>query len=352
MATPPAELRAEPAPADGVGPRIRCAPFHEELHVDPAGSAAHSEAFLCVEVPGPWARDVAEHEPYRSLRGGGSAIVGPDGRTWRPQALAVTGRSTDRDAARRTVLAFDRPGGAGARAGAHRRREWAVEPARLGELCAAVVAEDRAALAAFDAERREVGPEVLDLLVCTHGRRDVCCGSLGTSLHARLVDPTRALPGLRVWRTSHTGGHRFAPTGLSFPDGLAWAHLDEGVVAALLQRDDADLAQVSGHCRGTSALRGGAAQVADRAAFDLVGWSWLRAERSLSIAPEPLGDGSREVLLAARWPQGHELLVRAVVAVGASAPQPPCGGTADEGTGSEAVWEVRSVAVVDPLTAG
>ena len=61
------------------------------------------------------------------------------------------------------------------------------------------------------------------VLVCTHGVRDTCCGAQGTRLAA-------ALPGLgagvRSWRTSHTGGHRFAPTALVLPEGTAWAYLD------------------------------------------------------------------------------------------------------------------------------
>lgn len=44
------------------------------------------------------------------------------------------------------------------------------------------------------------------LLVCTHGSRDACCGSLGPKLAARLGQDHQ------VWEVSHLGGHRFAPT--------------------------------------------------------------------------------------------------------------------------------------------
>jgi len=53
------------------------------------------------------------------------------------------------------------------------------------------------------------------VLVCTHGRRDVCCARLGRPL-AALLDAQ--LPGL-VWETTHVGGDRFAPNVVSLPDG-------------------------------------------------------------------------------------------------------------------------------------
>lgn len=45
-------------------------------------------------------------------------------------------------------------------------------------------------------------------LVCTHGSRDVCCGTLGP----RLAQALRAAGHQEVWEVSHIGGHRFAPT--------------------------------------------------------------------------------------------------------------------------------------------
>ena len=45
------------------------------------------------------------------------------------------------------------------------------------------------------------------LLICTHGSRDRCCGSLGVKLARCLREA-----GADVWEVSHIGGHRFAPT--------------------------------------------------------------------------------------------------------------------------------------------
>ncbi|WP_018156048.1 sucrase ferredoxin [Demetria terragena] len=59
------------------------------------------------------------------------------------------------------------------------------------------------------------------LLVCTNGRRDVCCAVRGRPLahHTAIVFPGQ------VWECSHTGGHRFAPTAIALPSGQTWARL-------------------------------------------------------------------------------------------------------------------------------
>jgi hypothetical protein len=54
------------------------------------------------------------------------------------------------------------------------------------------------------------------LLVCAHGRRDVCCARLGGPLARRLA---RTWPA-GVWETTHVGGHRFAANLVILPHGL------------------------------------------------------------------------------------------------------------------------------------
>jgi hypothetical protein len=69
---------------------------------------------------------------------------------------------------------------------------------------------------------------VRDLFVCTHGSHDVCCGKYGYPLYKILEEDYAAkLSGkLRVWRSSHFGGHRYAPTIADLPEGRYWAHLE------------------------------------------------------------------------------------------------------------------------------
>jgi hypothetical protein len=58
-------------------------------------------------------------------------------------------------------------------------------------------------------------------LVCTNGKRDRCCALWGAAFF-RAMQP---LAGTAVWQTTHLGGHRFAPTMLTLPDGLMYGRL-------------------------------------------------------------------------------------------------------------------------------
>ena len=59
-------------------------------------------------------------------------------------------------------------------------------------------------------------------LVCTNGRRDLCCAELGrpvtSSLAGRWPEET--------WETTHLGGHRFSATLLALPSGITLGRLD------------------------------------------------------------------------------------------------------------------------------
>ncbi|MDB4976187.1 MAG: hypothetical protein JWN48_4528 [Myxococcaceae bacterium] len=83
-------------------------------------------------------------------------------------------------------------------------------------------------------------------LVCVHGKRDRCCALLGLPVHKALV----ALVGERALQTTHLGGHRFAATLLSLPDGVCYGRVQADevpqLVAATERGELYDLARVRG----------------------------------------------------------------------------------------------------------
>ena len=72
-------------------------------------------------------------------------------------------------------------------------------------------------------------------LVCTHGRRDVCCAERGRPLAGALAT---AVPGA-TWESSHVGGDRFAGNLVAFPHGLYLGRVraDEAAEVARLYGD-------------------------------------------------------------------------------------------------------------------
>ena len=92
------------------------------------------------------------------------------------------------------------------------------------------------------------------LLICTNTRRDICCSVRGRPV---ALQSASQRPGA-VWECSHTGGHRFAPTGVLLPHGQTFARLTGVSAAAVLEsaRGGEVPAQLLGaaHDRGRSHL--------------------------------------------------------------------------------------------------
>ncbi len=65
-------------------------------------------------------------------------------------------------------------------------------------------------------------------LVCTNGKRDRCCARNGLALFHGLIEYV----GEAVWQCTHLGGHRFAPTLLTVPDGAYYGRLTLGDLAS------------------------------------------------------------------------------------------------------------------------
>ncbi|GAA4123442.1 sucrase ferredoxin [Nocardioides fonticola] len=96
-------------------------------------------------------------------------------------------------------------------------------------------------------------------LVCTHGRRDVCCAEFGrpvaAALAARWPDDT--------WETSHLGGHRFAPTLIALPSGVTLGRVGAADAVPAAERI------LSGRLPDLALVRGRAGQTPVAQAADL-----------------------------------------------------------------------------------
>lgn len=276
-----------------------CSEWARDQGVDPVGTAGSYNGYLLVEWPLPWPRDVSEivelTAVHEALRGTGIRL----------QAIAPISAPT-----RRHVVLYRRA--AGSAAGSLARTELTVDG---GDLVAAAL--DLLAGTA-PASTHDATAVTTDLLICGHGRRDRCCGSLGTALSLAIATEPDALgTGVRVWRTSHTGGHRFAPTAIVLPEATAWAFADVDALARIVARHGA-LDDLLPRFRGCSGLGSGALQALDRAVLEAVGWDWLDHDR----LGEDLGDG-RVALTGAR--RGASSRWEAVVSVARHSLVPDCG---------------------------
>ncbi|SDP65685.1 sucrase ferredoxin [Lentzea jiangxiensis] len=218
---------------------MRCSTLSDFAGEPLAGTAATATAWLCLEQPGPWGRD-ALTESHLDPELGAELARRAAGTGVRILLIRRPGRHADDHvpATRRLYLASTKPGGS-----------W-LEQADLA--CPEEALElDFEALGA--GRSTAFGTPVHDplLLICTNSKRDVCCALYGRPIATAL----------HLWECTHTGGHRFAPTGVLLPTGHLYGRIDHRLAERVVTEGI-----LADRCRGRSCFtpRGQVAEVAVR----------------------------------------------------------------------------------------
>lgn len=247
-------------------PRFRCSIAARERGDVPVGTAVPAPYWMLVGHPGPWPPKPIATEPLTEVAGELSAELNRVGA--RLQLVRRHGRLegdlVEADGDQPVFLVDVRRGLVG-------RSTWQTP-------------QDLVALARRFDDLPDPTTEPL-FLVCTHGRKDVCCAIDGRVVAAVLDD---VLPGA-VWETTHLGGDRFAGNAVVLPEGSMYGRLDgESAPQVLLDHLDGhvDLDRWRGRCVWSPA-----AQVA---VHDVLG-----SEPGASLPDLP--DPAVTVLAADRW---------------------------------------------------
>jgi hypothetical protein len=325
-------------PGDDASGPVACSDWARSQRLDPVGNAGYYEGFLLVEQPLPWPFDVstvpdlvevAELAASAGLRLQTVMRVSPpsQGQQGRPEPdEAGEGQWADEDTSLPYLdvdvgvdldldLGPERP----RRVICYRtaRPGWAGPLVRSERLASAGSLVDEAAAlvntSPLPANSGDISPAVTDILVCTHGRRDGCCGARGIELLNELVrQPAFGMP-VRFWRTSHTGGHRFAPTAIVLPAGTLWAWADPPLLRDVATARG-DLGPLLSRYRGCATVGSPGAQALERAVLAELGWDLFASPRRA----DDLGDGTvrLDTELAGTW--------EATVREGRRVPQPDC----------------------------
>lgn len=274
--------------------------------IDPIGSAGHYDAFLLVEWPLPWARDIFDDLSLAEVK---RAVDETETAGVRWRVLAVV-PDDERPPDRARIIRYARPADGFS---VYERTEFSVPSGSLPRACVEVIRG-----ADLEGHVTDVGSGRQDVLVCTHGRRDKRCGAMGLRLFEQL---SGRYEGADVWRISHTGGHRFAPTAITFPEGMFWAHVDVPTLDGIVSRS-ADVRSIAMRYRGGAGFEQ-LCQPAEREAFILYGWEWLQHVK----AGEIIGTDSADrhgVRLLHRSPSGAEGAFEATVGIGRLVPTIHC----------------------------
>jgi hypothetical protein len=295
----------------------RCSDWARDAALSPVGTSGSYAGYLLVEMPLPWPRDVGETAE--------GAALGPLIGALRYRLQAVVPADPAADPRERRVILHARRPGETAFSG-YRRFE-----SPIGESLTEAVAALTAA-AASDSPSELASPAV-DVLVCTHGTRDSCCGRRGAGLAVELAASGR-FAGENLWRTSHLGGHRFAPTFLVLPQGTAWGFADADLVTRVV-RQAGDFADAAGAYRGCAGLDGPQVQALEVEVLRRVGWSLLETERTGSF------DGTHAQLT---WREGGQTVTwTGEVRPGRTLTVPGCLQPASAASKTETEWAVTAV---------
>jgi hypothetical protein len=254
-----------------------CSLFSADQGEDPIGTAGEWGTYLLLELPLPWAHDTWKSERLAPEL---TALVA-DAQKAHPglRPLALQPDPEYSLPGRTRIFLYTRPSGPFA---LYRKREYVVPSAELVSYLRALL-DGLGGEVDLLASYREEDESVREMLVCTHGTRDACCGKFGYRVYSLLrhVHAPRMEGKMRVWRVSHLGGHRFAPNLLDFPDGRYWGRLDDRSVEALLHRAELP-GDISRHYRGWSGLDP-LCQVVEREVFAREGWPWALVPKSGTV---------------------------------------------------------------------
>ncbi|MEH1828466.1 MAG: sucrase ferredoxin [Nostoc sp.] len=257
---------------------------------DPIGTAGNCDHWLIMEIPQPWSQEIYEENPtLSSLMGLFEELIFKHGVKLKPMLIAP-----DREYSHpglTHVLYYYRPAKLFSQFEKH---EFLVPDGEAAALVTAIfkqLIQEPNDLSQFQQYQQETS-HIRELMVCTHAQVDLTCGRFGTPIYRRLRKEYAPVSHgkLRVWQTSHFGGHQFAPTLVDLPQGCLWGHLEADVLDLLVNRNGS----VSGlrqYYRGWTGLSK-FEQIVEREIWMQSGWNWLDSLKAGKVlAIEEVAEG-------------------------------------------------------------
>lgn len=270
-----------------------CSIFARNAGEEPIGSAWSAKRFFLVEVALPWPYNLLEargipdgipaavDELYQTHLDWGVIAIAPD------PAYSVAGKTR--------IVDLDFSGSPLAQAS---RRDLLVDFNQVGDAVKAICRGEALPSSV------EIDPtEYRDLLVCTHGAIDACCATFGFPAYSKLRALAKGMPQTRIWRCSHFGGHRFAPTMLDLPDGRYWGFLDGGNLETILHRNGS-IESVRSCYRGWAGYEHPSEQLLEREALVREGWGWLDWPQSSEIIERDANGEPLKLSITGHRPNG------------------------------------------------
>lgn len=277
-----------------------CAQMSRESGEDLIGSAPTHLMYVLIECPPPWAaNDVDSRAIPSNLR---ALIAKIKDAKFAVRFLLFIGESQPNQT---RVIVFRKPEGL---INGYRKREFEVDTIdNVAPLLQQHLTEKGLEI---DCENSATQ----DIFVCTHGSHDKCCAKFGYPFYRQAMSVAAQLClRVRIWQVSHIGGHRFAPTIVTFPDGRYYGALDQTTFTAILQRAG-NIQCLQRVYRGWGILPK-QVQVVEREIALQHGWQWFGYHVSYRILNADKEAQSMQVELQCKKPDQRSLVYVATVVV-------------------------------------
>jgi len=240
-----------------------CADHSREIQEDVIGSATNHQTYILVECTTPWVSEAFNSKWVPdNLR-----ILVADVKRAKLSIhfLLIANDETHREE-QTTLLIYQQEKGS---SNGYRKQEFKLPNI---EQVAGVV---RKWLTGVSVDDEIASNTTRDILVCTHGSHDQCCAKYGNPFyfHAQNTIFDLQLNHLRIWRSSHFGGHRFAPTAIDFPQGRYYGVLDQDTFKSILTQTG-DIECLNKVYRGWGILPN-PLQILERELMLHLGWDWF-----------------------------------------------------------------------------
>jgi len=264
---------------------------------DPIGSAPAADHWLVVEYAQPWLEEMFHKDPqiilfFKLLK---RLFI------WRGLVMWPILVAPDKEYSRpgeTRVMHYYRPQRQFAQ---FAKQEFIVPEDKLPRLITALLRhlmKQPNELSQFQRYRFDTS-HIREILVCTHGNVDAACARFGYPIYKTLRNEYAEASQLRVWRCSHFGGHKFAPTLVDFPDGHYWGHLEPEMLDQLVYRHG-DVILLRSFYRGWAGLNS-LEQVAERDIWIKEGWDWLSSRKHGKTIGKGLTGIKRYLYPLLRW---------------------------------------------------
>lgn len=203
-----------------------CSDHSREIQEDVIGSANYYQAYILIECPQPWAYNAFESKWVpENLK----ILVQEIKRARLPIKVLLISHNDSHRTEQKTLLIYQRSDEFSCRYQKHEFKLNNLETAAL------II---RKWLWLGTTDKAISSPITRDILVCTHGSHDKCCSRYGNPFFhgaTALINELK-LDNTRIWKSSHFGGHRFAPTAIDLWDGRYYGSLNINVFKNILMR--------------------------------------------------------------------------------------------------------------------